>query len=141
MNILVDTSVWSLAFRKKTLTDEETKIVSELKELIYEKRIIIMGPIRQELLSGIKNRNVFDQLSNKIRSFEDEILVTEDYENAAEINNLCRSNGIQGSHIDFLIAATAINRSIAIFTTDKDFQNYSTIVELKLHKIRNEIEK
>ncbi len=140
MNILVDTSVWSLAFRKKTITFEESKIVSELKELIYEKRVIMIGPIRQELLSGIKNKKIFDQLCMKIKAFEDELLETADYEKAAEINNLCRSNGIQGSHIDFLIVATAMNRNIAIFTTDKDFQNYSQIVELKLHKIRNEIE-
>jgi len=140
MNILVDTSVWSLAFRKKTLTLEESKIVSELKELIYEKRIIMIGPIRQELLSGIKDQKIYDQLCLKMKAFEDEKLETVDYEKAAEINNLCRSNGIQGSHIDFLIAAIAMNRKIAIFTTDKDFQNYSKIVELKLHEIRNEIE-
>jgi len=140
MNILVDTSVWSLAFRKKTLTLEETKIVSELKELIYEKRVIMIGPIRQELLSGIKNKKIFDQLCSKIKAFEDVSIETEDYEKAAEINNVCRSNGIQGSHIDFLIAATAMKRNIAIFTIDKDFQNYSKIVEIKLHKIRNDIE-
>ena len=140
MNILVDTSVWSLAFRKKTLTLEESKVVAELKELIYEKRVIMIGPIRQELLSGIKNKKMYDQLCTKIRAFEDIRLETEDYEKAAEINNLCRTNGIQGSHIDYLIAATAINRNFAIFTTDKDFLNYSTIVKLKLHKIRNEIE-
>ena len=140
MNILVDTSVWSLAFRKKTLTLEETKIVSELKELIYEKRVIMIGPIRQELLSGIKNKKIFDQLCSKIKAFEDVSIETEDYEKAAEINNVCRSNGIQGSHIDFLITATAMKRNIAIFTIDKDFQNYSKIVEIKLHKIRNDIE-
>jgi len=140
MNILVDTSVWSLAFRKKTLTLEETKIVSELKELIYEKRVIMIGPIRQELLSGIKNKKIFDQLCSKIKVFEDVSIETEDYEKAAEINDVCRSNGIQGSHIDFLIAATAMKRNIAIFTIDKDFQNYSKIVEIKLHKIRNDIE-
>lgn len=140
MNILVDTSVWSLALRKKSLSSEEIKIVSELKELIYEKRVMIIGPIRQELLSGMKSDISFHKLNGKMKAFEDEILETSDYVKAAEINNLCRSNGIQGSHIDFLITAAAINRNIAIFTTDKDFIHYSEIVELKLHKIRNEIQ-
>ncbi len=31
MRILVDTSVWSLALRKKTLTANEKKVVKELK--------------------------------------------------------------------------------------------------------------
>ncbi len=140
MNILVDTSVWSLAFRKKTLTNEENKIVNELKELIFEKRVQIIGPIRQELLSGIKNPMTFEILKNKMHAFEDEILESYDYEKAAEINNLCRSKGIQGSHIDYLIASAAINRNIAIFTTDKDFNNYSSVIEMKLHSIRKEIE-
>ena len=73
-----------------------------------------------------------------MNAFEDEQIETKDYEKAAEIHNLCRSKGIQGSHIDFLIAATALNRDIAIFTTDKDFQNYASVVKLKLHQIRNE---
>ena len=36
MKILVDTSIWSLALRKKTLTQTEKKYVNELKELINE---------------------------------------------------------------------------------------------------------
>ena len=53
MKVLVDTVVWSLALRKKTLSDQESKIVEELKELIYELRVVTIGPIRQELLSGL----------------------------------------------------------------------------------------
>ena len=59
MKVLVDTSVWSLAFRKKSLSDEELKIIKELKELIYELRVILIGPIRQELLSGISDEVKF----------------------------------------------------------------------------------
>jgi len=40
MKILVDTSVWSLALRKKTLTEEEKKVVKKLRELIYELRVV-----------------------------------------------------------------------------------------------------
>ena len=141
MKILVDTSVWSLALRKKTLTKEEDKIVRELKELIYELRVIIMGTIRQELLSGISDDEKFKILKEKLKSFEDMELNQEDYEKAAEISNSCRKKGIQGSHIDFLISAAAIKRDISIFTTDKDFENYKKILNLKLHKVRDEINK
>ncbi len=141
MKILVDTSVWSLALRKKTLTKEEDKIVRELKELIYELRVMIMGPIRQELLSGLSDDEKFKILKEKLKSFEDIELNQEDYEKAAEISNSCRKKGIQGSHIDFLISAAALNRNISIFTTDKDFENYKKILSLKLHKVREEINK
>ena len=139
MRILVDTSVWSLALRKKTLTKEEEIVVRELKELIYELRVIMMGSIRQELLSGISDDEKYRTLKEKLRSFEDLELNQEDYEKAAEIANTCRKKGIQGSHIDFLIAASALNRNISIFTTDKDFENYKKTFSLKLHKVRDEI--
>jgi len=93
--------------KKKTLTSEETKVVQEFKELIYELRVVLIGPILQELLS--------------------------------EISNICRKNGIQGSHIDFLISSFAINNNIKVFTTDKDFNHYSKIIkEIKLHNIRED---
>jgi hypothetical protein len=71
MNVIVDTSVWSLALRKKTLTDDELSIVNELKELLYELRVILIGPIRQELLSGISDEVKFNNLREKMRAFDD----------------------------------------------------------------------
>jgi predicted nucleic acid-binding protein len=139
VKILVDTSVWSLALRKKTLTQNEENIVTELKELIYELRAVVIAPIRQELLSGISDENKFRNLRDKLRVFEDLSLKTKDYERAAEIFNICRKNGIQGSHTDFLICAVAINNNISIFTTDKDFENYKKHVKIKLHAIRQEL--
>ena len=141
MKILVDTSVWSLAFRKKTLTKDEEKIVNELKELIYEIRVVIIGPIRQELLSGLSNKAKFVNLIEKLRAFDDTPIEQNDYEKAAKFYNSCRKKGIQGSHIDFLICAIAINRDIGIFTTDKDFENYKEILNIKLHKVRETLEK
>ena len=139
MKILVDTSVWSLALRKKTLTEEEKNIVKELKELIYELRAVVIGPVRQELLSGISDDIKYMNLKDKLRAFDDLTLKVEDYEKAAEIFNTCRKNGVQGSHIDFLICAAAINNEISIFTTDKDFENYKKYINIKLHTTRDEL--
>ena len=125
---LVDTSVWSLSLRKKALTVEEEKNVNELKELIHELRVGLIGVIRQELLSGISDEEKFALLKEKLQPFEDLPLTQNDFEKAAEFSNLCRKNGIQGSHIDFLICAVAYNNKLSIFTTDKDFLNYGTIL-------------
>ena len=136
MRVLIDTSVWSLALRKKTLTTNETKVVKELKELIYELRVVTIGTIRQELLSGLSDETKFSNLKEKLMAFDDLPLGQEDYEKAAELSNHCRRNGIQGSHIDFLICAAAINNNISIFTTDKDFENYKQVISISLHNIR-----
>ena len=133
MKILVDTSIWSLALRKKTLSHQEKKIVEELKELIHELRVVIVGPIRQELLSGIFEEMKYTNLKDKLP------LHVEDYEKAAELFNICRRNGVQGSHIDFLICAASINEGIRIFTTDKDFKNYKKYINIKFHTTRDEL--
>jgi len=139
MKVLVDTSVWSLALRKKTLTSNEKKFVKELQELIYELRAVVIGSVRQELLSGISDESKFNNLKEKLLAFEDLPLRQEDYEKAAELSNICRRKGIQGSHIDFLICAAAINNNLSIFTTDKDFENYKRVIRIRLHDIRQEI--
>ena len=131
VGILVDTSVWSLGLRRGSRNPEYS---AELKKLILEYRVKIIGPIRQEVLSGISIREQFIDLKNKLSSFVDVPLVTEHYEFAAELSNECRSKGIQGSHVDFLICAVSKLEKLTIFTTDMDFDLYSTVVGLNLYK-------
>ena len=121
MRVLVDTSVWSLALRRK----EQSEIAGILTKLIKESLVVMIGPVRQELLSGISDRAVFDSLKSHLRFFEDLPITTKDYETAAEYFNTCRKNGVQGSHTDFLICAVACNNDLLVFTTDQDFQHYS----------------
>jgi len=139
MKVLVDTSVWSLALRKNQhkLTKQETLYVNDLLELINEARAEVIGPIKQELLSGVKNEFQFYQLKKHMTEFENIIITADDYEHAALLYSHCRKKGIQGSHIDFLICAVAQKHNLAIFTTDKDFINYAKCVDIILYKPRS----
>ena len=49
------------------------------------------------------------------------------------MSNQCRSHGIAGSAVDFLICAAAHRRGWSILTTDRDFQNYASVRPLRLH--------
>jgi predicted nucleic acid-binding protein len=133
MSVLVDTSIWSQAFRRRDV-DEESEFVLELRQLIAAGNAIIIGPIRQELLSGIKHRTQFKRLRNQLRSFPDARLESADYEKAAEHFTSCRRQGIQGSNTDFLICAVAERLRVAIFTSDEDFTNYSNHLPIRLHR-------
>jgi predicted nucleic acid-binding protein len=131
MRVLVDTSVWSLALRRAR--PSRTPVVAELRALIEEGRVAIIGPIRQELLSGIRDVATFERLRDHLRHFEDERLETADYERAAEHFTACRAAGVQGSNTDFLICAVAERRSLLIFTTDRDFTRFASILPVSLH--------
>ncbi len=133
MNVLVDTPIWSLAFRKKNTSFENDIKIKKLIELIQNGQISIIGPIRQEVLSGISDKQKFYQMKSKMSYFSDYDLQTDDYEFAAECSNECRRHGIQGSHTDFLICAVAIKEGWEIFTEDADFFEYEKYIPIKLY--------
>jgi predicted nucleic acid-binding protein len=137
MKVLVDTSIWSLALRRSgAISQQDEALVHELNELINDVRVAIIGPIRQELLSGISSQAQFETLKEKLQAFEDLPLKQQDYEQAAEFYNICRKSGIQGSQIDFLICAVAAGREIPIFTSDKDFFLYAQHLNITIYDVR-----
>ncbi|MCD6534246.1 MAG: PIN domain-containing protein [Deltaproteobacteria bacterium] len=131
MKIIVDTCVWSLALRRNTV--KKNPFINELKNLIEEIRVQFIGPIRQELLSGIKSKKQFDTLKLHLEAFSDVELEAKDYELAAEYFNAARKKGIQGSNTDFLICAISSRRKMPILTTDKDFTNFQSVFPISLH--------
>ena len=128
--VLIDTCIWSLALRGNV--PKEVAVAEQLSQLIDENQVRIIGPIRQELLSGYTDKNSFERLRQKIQYFPNEPIIDADYESAAEYSNFCRSKGIQGSHTDFLICAVSIRAKFRIYTTDKDFQHYSKHLPISL---------
>ncbi len=134
MKIIIDTCVWSLALRRNE--PQENEYVQELKELIKEVRAQLIGPVRQELLSGIKSKQQFNLLKDHLRAFEEIKITTVDYELAAEYFNTARKKGIQGSNTDFLICAISKRCEMPILTTDKDFISFKTILPIEIHKTR-----
>ena len=133
MKVLVDTSVWSLALRRNTadLSSVDRKLVSALRELIQEGRAQIVGPIRQELLSGMREPERYRKVRDQLRAFPEPLLEAGDYEEAAQMSNQCRRRGIAGSPIDFLICAVAQRQHWQIFTTDQDFENYRKAISVR----------
>ena len=138
MNVLIDTSVFSLALRRKneSLSKNERLLVAELSELIREGRARMIGLIRQELLSGIKTTEQYERLRVHFRSFPDEVVDISDYEEAAKSGNRCRTKGVAVSIVDILLCAIAIKRQWAIFTTDPDFSCYARVLPLRIHTPR-----
>ena len=136
MKVLIDTSVWSQALRRQSsesLSTAQERVVNVLKELIYDSRIAMLGPVRQELLSGVKTQKQFEALQQILGVFSDETLLKEDYERAAKNFNQCRQGGVQGSNTDFLMCAVSMSRGWPIYSLNKDFLQYQKHLALKLY--------
>lgn len=132
MKVIVDTCVWSLALRRKREEQNNAYLV-ELQELIKEFRVQLIGPIRQEILSGIASENQYTKLKTYLSAFPDLEIKTEMYEEAARFFNLNRAKGIQGSNTDFLICAVGISHDLPILTFDKDFERFQQTLPIRLH--------
>lgn len=129
--VLVDTSVWSLAFRRKThVSSAQANLLRELIEqgdTIYTTGIII-----QELLSGVRDVSQFDALLDKMTSFSVLEPRADTYIEAARLSNLCRSKGIMASSIDLLITSICIEHGVYLLTADTDFKHIQKVCDLKL---------
>ena len=136
MKVLVDTCIWSLALRRKKQPTSNIVEVVEFQELIEEVRVQLIGPVRQEILSGVKSRQQFSKLKKILFAFPDLPLASEDFELAAEYFNTLRSKGIQGSNTDFLICAVSTRNNMPIFSNDNDFNHYKKHIPITLHAPR-----
>lgn len=130
MKVIVDTSIWSLAFRRQTAQSDYRSL---LTDLIADGRAVLLASVRQEVLSGIRHEEQFERLRLSLRAFPNMAVEVGDYELAARYYNLCRAKGIQGANTDFLICAAAVNHKCEILTTDKDFDHFSKLLPITLH--------
>ena len=133
MRVLPDTPIWSAALRRTAGVASGYR--AEMVKLVNHGVVEIIGPIRQELLSGIREQSQFERVRENLRRFPDLRITTDDYEEAASFYNRCRSKGIQGSATDFLICAVATRHDLVIFTDDHDFVSYSKVLPIRLYPL------
>lgn len=131
MSVIVDTSVWSLALRRK-LESSDPQVIKLADMLKQGQKILLLGVILQEVLQGIRSKKQFSIVKNHLDAFNMLTLEREDYIIAAELRNLCKIKGVQASSIDFQIAAACIQHDCFLLTCDQDFRYISNCCSLKL---------
>ena len=98
--IFVDTSVWSVAFRRKQ-ESADIQIINQLKTLIEkDESLIVPGIVFQELLSGLKEESQFNRMYQLIIGFTILVANESHHKLAAQIANNCRRNGVATSTSD-----------------------------------------
>lgn len=135
--VLVDTPIWSLALRRHAtdLSPSELRLTHALYALVQQRNVQLLGPIRQEVLSGIREEPQFRRIREHLRGFPHVELDSIDYEEAARISNQCRQRRIADSSVDMLLCAVALRHDWEIFTTDRDFVHYARVVPLEMFEI------
>ena len=131
--VLIDTNIWSAFLRRNNPADSIMK--KNFFDIVESSRASIIGPIRQEILSGIREIEKFQRLREYLEAFEDEEVTTDDYVEAARIRNLCAANGIAICSIDMTIVAFVKSRNYELYTRDGDFtNNYRKVIDLNIYQ-------
>jgi predicted nucleic acid-binding protein len=121
MRVLVDTCVWTLCLgqKAKPITNEaQRRLADALTDAIRDGRVAMIGPIRQEILSGVKDDAEFERLKTALDAFQDEPLTRADYEEAARLLMVCRARGVESGPVDMLLCAVAAQRHWELLTFD-----------------------
>ena len=98
MKLLVDTSMWSLALRRKntaSLSPDEQRLKAKLVQAIQDARVAMLGLLRQELLSGIKEKAQFEKVKAALNPYLDEPITTADHEYAAQVYNNAETRALR----------------------------------------------
>ena len=131
MSLFVDTSVWSLAFRR-----DPPALVKEVCELVRAieagEELITTGLVLQELLQGFSGPRNRAQILDRFAALPLLVPDRRDHVNAAELRNKCRRGGIQIGTIDALLAQLCLRYDLTMLTTDRDFCDLAGYCALKL---------
>lgn len=132
--VLVDTPVWSLSLRRRSvdLSEPERRLRQTLYRLVKEGQVQLLGPTRQEVLSGIRDESQFRRIRDHLGDFPNTPMDEHDYEEAASISNRCRRAGVSASPVDMLLCSVSVRQDWEIFTTDRDFAQYGRVVNIRL---------
>jgi hypothetical protein len=97
----------------------DLEMIAQLQEAIRDGRVVIIGPIRQEILSGIRDRARFAKTQALLDPFRDEEIAAEDYLEASRLFDLCRDHGVECGTVDILMCAVAARLHCDILTYDQ----------------------
>jgi predicted nucleic acid-binding protein len=104
-------------------------LVDTLAEGIRDGLMAMTGPVRQEVLSGIKHQEQFEKVRERLEAFADGPIEGADYVEAARLDNLCRRHGVQCGEVDMLLCAVAARNGWTILTTDAGLLRCIEVVE------------
>lgn len=135
--IVVDTSVWSLAFRRRSWPKGVAPgVVKLLQKLTRDKqRVVVPGVVLQELLSGVKDPAQGERIKELMEGYPLILATKEQHVEAANISNGCRKGGVSAATVDCLIAAQCILLNGVLLTLDDDFKRISGCCGLRIYPI------
>lgn len=134
MSLFVDTSVWSLAFRRDSPPDVPE--VGRLRDALEcGETVCTTGLVLQDLMQGWRGPRDEESLIDLFTNIAMIVPTRSDHIDAARLRNACRRRGVQVGTIDALLAQMCIRYGLLMLTTDRDFGHIAGYTSLRLWRV------
>ena len=117
---MVDTSVWSLAFRRDAPVSGP-EVLTLRTAIDGGDGIVTTGVVLQALLQGFAGPRARKEIVQRFAALPLLVPDRQDYIDAAAFRNVCRRSGVQIGTIDALLGQLCIRHKLTLLTTDADF--------------------
>jgi len=135
--VLIDTSAWIFALRKKPLLSLKDRV----DHLLGMDIVFTFGMIRLEILGGTKTKGEFDRLKNRLEALNEIPADTELWERASELAFDLKRKDLTIPYTDILIASAAIRSKAILLHADSHFDIIVSHTELKVESYVSQIQK
>lgn len=137
MAILIDSPAWSLLFRRdrNPRSGDERAFQLGVRDIVASGQALLIGAIRQEVLSGFRSEARFLEFRDHLLAFSDEPVLMADYETAALFWNRTWAAGIAPTSTDMLVCAVSARLRAPVLTADLDFERYARVLPVELHAL------
>jgi hypothetical protein len=120
LSLFVDTSVWSLAFRRDS-PPSLPEVGALERALASGELVVTTGLVYQEVLQGFHGPRAQEAIVARFAFLPFVTPNRHDHFEAAQIRNRARRRGVQVGTIDAILAQLCIRHELDLLTTDADF--------------------
>ena len=129
MNLLVDTSVWSLVLRRDAPAGvPEAEFLRAA--LARGDSIVTTGLVLQEILQGVAGAKMRTAIQERFAALPFLVPDRSDHIRAADLHGAARRKGIQVGTVDALLAALCLRHDLTMLSTDADFKDLRKVAPL-----------
>ena len=123
--LVADTSAWIEYFRRT-----ESACHRALREALQNDTVLLIEPVKAELLIGARSATELRDLRRFFESVELELIhPRDDFDSACDIYHRCRAVGLTIRGLpDCLIAAMVARCELAVLHNDRDFAQMAAVI-------------
>ena len=129
--VLIDTSVWIFALKRKPILEVKERVDT----LLREELVATTEMIKFELLGGTKTEKEFRRLRNRLEALFQIQTDSTVWDKASELAFQLRKKGVTIPYTDVLIASASMSSQAVLMHADRHFDLIANYADLEIENL------